>query len=367
MQKEIPEESITLNMAGTDQDDKYTLFYDRGIEVEHVLASGTFPMFFDYPKFRVFNSKTTTTTTIPKEEEHIFWDGGYRSNTPLRELIQAHTDYYWNKTKDHKGIEEDEEQEEVPDLEVYISDLWPSELKEKPISFDPDFVEGRKDDILLGDKTDYDEKVANMISDYVDLTKHLIGLVKHLAKENNYMTEKRIEETLNEKILNKQVKHSKHRTGDLRSYKNLTEGRFRLTKVVRIDHKDDGNQVAGKILDYSPRTIDKLIQDGYNDASIQMDIQSMKDEITKLIIEDGRKGSEHDDHIKTLQKKLQQIQASLKIENGNLVTINLIEQFINEASNLKKIENAPVKEEEEPAILIHLAKQLEAQIEQKKV
>lgn len=36
----------------------------KGIEVEHVLASGTFPMFFDYPKFRVFNSKTTTTTTI---------------------------------------------------------------------------------------------------------------------------------------------------------------------------------------------------------------------------------------------------------------------------------------------------------------
>ena len=350
--------------GSTDQVDKYTLFYNKGIEVEHVLASGTFPMFFDYPKFRVFNSKTTT-TTISKEEEHIFWDGGYRSNTPLRELIQAHTDYYWDKTKDHKRIEEEEE--EVPDLEVYISDLWPSELKEKPISFDPDFVEGRKDDILLGDKTDYDEKVANMISDYVDLTKHLIGLIKHLAKENNHMTQKRIEETLNEKILNKQVKHSKHRTGDFRSYKNLTDGRFRLTKVVRIDHKDDGNQVAGKIFDYSSRTIDKLIQDGYNDASIQMDIQSMKDEITKLIIEDGRKDSSDHADIKTLQKRLHQIQASLKIENGSLVTISLIEQFINQASTLKKIENAPVKEEETLTVLIHLAKQLEAEMMEKRV
>src|SRR4051794_15352108 len=117
-----------------EDDDKYTLFYDRGIEVEHVLASGTFPMFFDYPKFRVFNSKKTktTTTTIPKEEEeYIFWDGGYRSNTPLRELIQAHTDYYWNKTRDHKVLQHEEENEEVPDLEVYIADLWPSKLKEK--------------------------------------------------------------------------------------------------------------------------------------------------------------------------------------------------------------------------------------------
>jgi hypothetical protein len=134
-----------------------------------------------------------------------------------------------------------------------------------------------------------------------------------------------------------------------------------LRIFISLKSKDDGNQVAGKIFDYSPTTIDKLIQDGYNNASIQMDIQSMKDEITKLIIENGKID---EDHIKKLQKKLEQIQASLKIENEKLVIINLIEQFINEASNIKKIENT---EGEEPAVLINLAQQLQAEVEKKKI
>ncbi len=56
----------------------------------------------------------------------------------------------------------------------YISaDLWPSETKEDPISFDDDFVEDRKWDLIFGDKTDYDEQVANVVTDYVDFTKQL--------------------------------------------------------------------------------------------------------------------------------------------------------------------------------------------------
>ena len=42
------------------------------------LASGTFPDFFDYPKFKVESNG------MKREEERIFWDGGFRSNTPLR-------------------------------------------------------------------------------------------------------------------------------------------------------------------------------------------------------------------------------------------------------------------------------------------
>ena len=29
--------------------------YKKGIEIDHVLASGTFPGFFDYPKFQIEN------------------------------------------------------------------------------------------------------------------------------------------------------------------------------------------------------------------------------------------------------------------------------------------------------------------------
>jgi hypothetical protein len=61
---------------------------------------------------------------------------------------------------------------------VYIADLWPSELKEKPISFDRDFVENRKWGILFGDKTDYDEQVASFVTDYIDLAKQLKNLAQ---------------------------------------------------------------------------------------------------------------------------------------------------------------------------------------------
>jgi predicted acylesterase/phospholipase RssA len=72
------------------------------------LASGTFPNFFDYPKFKVNINKNdddhddannyskSKVEPSTNEEQHIFWDGGYRSNTPLREVIQLHRDY-WHK------------------------------------------------------------------------------------------------------------------------------------------------------------------------------------------------------------------------------------------------------------------------------
>ena len=76
-------------------DDKISINYAKGIEVEHVLASGTFPAFFDYPKFKVNDANSNQQL---KNEEHACWDGGYKSNTPLREVIQAHIDY-WQKKK----------------------------------------------------------------------------------------------------------------------------------------------------------------------------------------------------------------------------------------------------------------------------
>jgi hypothetical protein len=43
--------------------------------------------------------------------------------------------------------------------------------KEKNIPMDRDGVPKRNYDLLLSDKTAYDEKVANIISDYVSLVK----------------------------------------------------------------------------------------------------------------------------------------------------------------------------------------------------
>lgn len=150
-----------------------------------------------------------------KEKQHDFWDGGFRSNTPLREVIHAYRDYWHNKDND--------EEDDVPDLEVYIADLWPSELKEEPISFDLDFVENRKLNIIFSDKTHYDEQVAEVVSDYIDLAKKL----KNLAERNG------ASETEINHILKKHG-GSKNRGGKIRKYNNLLGGRFRLAKVVPL-------------------------------------------------------------------------------------------------------------------------------------
>jgi len=182
-------------------DDRSVIYKIKGIQIE--LATGTFPDFFDYPKFKVDNSEMGT-----RNEERIFWDGGFRSNTPLREVIQAHRDYWLHRAREEHLDQKDYEYEnDVPDLEIYVADLWPTELQEKPISFDLDFVQYRKWDLLLGDKTDYDEQVANIVSDYV----HLVREFKNLAvrggaskDEINY-------------ILRQQVRVQKDRQGYMRN------------------------------------------------------------------------------------------------------------------------------------------------------
>jgi NTE family protein len=101
-------------------DDKIIINNCSGIEMEHALATGTFPDFFDYPKFKVSN----TEVGIENEEEHIFWDGGFRSNTPLREVLQSHRDYWLKVAGKKEGAEYDDRLDDVaPDLEIYIADL----------------------------------------------------------------------------------------------------------------------------------------------------------------------------------------------------------------------------------------------------
>ena len=207
-------------------DDKLIIQNQNGIEMEHALATGTFPDFFDYPKFKVNNN---TEMGIENEEEHIFWDGGFKSNTPLREVLQSHRDYWLNIAKEkepeeHRGKVQGEEydgryENVVPDLEIYIADLWPSELKENPISFDRDFVENRKWDLLLGDKTDYDEQVANVVTDYIDLTKRLKNLAKQKGASDDEINH----------ILNSNA-NSINTQGETRKYGALLEGRFRITQ-----------------------------------------------------------------------------------------------------------------------------------------
>ena len=59
---------------------------------------------------------------------------------------------------------------------------------------------------------------------------------------------------------------SSHRTGELRTYGDLVDKRFDITKVIRIERSIDKNDIANKWCDFSLGTISKLFEQGTLDA-----------------------------------------------------------------------------------------------------
>jgi hypothetical protein len=142
----------------------------------------------------------------------------------------------------------------VPDLDVYIVDVWPT--REESIPRDHDAVLDRKEDLLLNDKTDYDETTTNIVSDYVSLVKEFIDLAQRHSIQKSEIDD----------ILSKTTTGGKHRNGCDRHYKDLIQGRFDVN-VKRIERKRNIElDIWSKMLDYSTDTTRQLMQDGYDDT-----------------------------------------------------------------------------------------------------
>ena len=141
----------------------YVIKYPDGISIEHVSASMSPHLKYQYPSFQAYSEREN------KNIDRYFWDGAYLSNTPLRELIQAHREFWYE--------EDNEDKKHVPHLEVYIVNLYPTVEKENELPSDADTIQDREVDIRFHDRTQYDVKVAQLISDYVILH----GQVKNLA------------------------------------------------------------------------------------------------------------------------------------------------------------------------------------------
>jgi hypothetical protein len=182
-----------------------------------------------------------------------FWDGGILNNTPLRELIQSHQDYWKNvEIRSH----------DIPNVEVYIVDVWPS-LEDHPVPSDLDGVRNRKNELTYLDKTPYDEKIANIISDYYGLVMDLMNLA-----EGKGATKGEIDAILETKS------KSSHRTGKRRKYRDLVEKRFDITEVIRIERSYDIEDIANKWSDFSLDTITTLFNQGINDAKKTLRLQA---------------------------------------------------------------------------------------------
>ena len=204
------------NQEGEEGDDKSkgvqkTIRYNEGIESKHIIASASVPINYDYTTLEAEIGSETATTAVGEVDKNnknnsiennrninnnnnnnkttrYFWDGGLLSNTPLRELIHEHREYWLNIQKS----------EFVPDLDLYIVDVHPS--RNDNISLDRDGVINRNIDVAYHNRNLYDIKVANIVSDYIDLANALIDF----AKENGIK-----EEDIKKKVLNRLTNKSK--------------------------------------------------------------------------------------------------------------------------------------------------------------
>jgi NTE family protein len=220
--------------------------YDGGIGIQHVIASCNVPEFYKYKEI----------------DGRKFWDGGILSNTPFRELLQAHRDY-WIDVLEPQDEQNDDDRYRIPNLEVYIVTLHPS--NQADVHLDHDGVIDRHNHLKYCDRNShYDKEVADLITDYMDLAHKL----KCLAMEHFRSKEEQdIFQIDVEKFLTTKKARSMTYTGHHRNYWDLLKGRFELTKVLRIERKNDKDySMSGKVSDFTRKTIKQLITKGEEDA-----------------------------------------------------------------------------------------------------
>jgi NTE family protein len=224
-----------------EKENRHAIFYEDGIDVPHAIASASIPIFYDYEEI----------------DGHKFWDGGILSNTPLREVIQAHRDY-WHKDKG----------QEVPDLQVYIVNMWPKKESTTTPPSDNDGLNDRRNDLTYLDKTKYDQKVAHLVTDYVNFVNDLIRLTTDAINEVgdteiNKELKRRLAKIKETPAISKKREPEKERP---RTYEDMLKGRFRLESLVTIERTDDANEISHKWEDLTSETVESLIVQGIEDG-----------------------------------------------------------------------------------------------------
>ena len=125
--------------------------------------------------------------------------------------------------------------------------------------YDYDLTKDRENDIRYHDKTDYDLKLADVVSDYHDFVEGL-GEVAIEAiegvKDKNKVAElkKKFTDILN----TPQRTHT--RKNEIRYYYDLLKKRFDIERTIKIERQDDIDTIANKAFDFSPETISSLIE-----------------------------------------------------------------------------------------------------------
>ena len=219
---------------------EHVISHNDGIEVDFVLASGSVPVNYDYTKLGVEDSNGRQGTT---KKVRYFWDGGIIANTPLREAVIEHRRYWVSVRKS-----------EVPPLRVFIVNVHP--IKQDSLPADYDALVDRKNDLTYHDRTLFDERMAIIITDYVNIVNSLIKL----AEDN------KVKKALVDNILEQQAETRNFSTGKHLKYVDLIEHMVSVEQVIRIERQNDTHTIANKTFDFSRATIRQLMRDGYEET-----------------------------------------------------------------------------------------------------
>ena len=234
---------------------EHVISHIDGIEVDFVLASGSVPVNYDYTKLGVedFDDEHGIKGENEKQKEdgnsmtakkvRYFWDGGIIANTPLREAVIEHR-RYWDSVR----------KSEVPPLRVFIVNVHP--IKQDSLPADYDALVDRKNDLTYHDRTLFDERMAIMITDYVNIVNSLIKL----AEDN------KVKKALVENILEQKAETRNFSTGKHFKYVDLIEHMVSVEQVIRIERQNDVHTISNKTFDFSSTTIRQLMRDGYEET-----------------------------------------------------------------------------------------------------
>jgi len=226
---------------------EHVISHNDGIEVDFVLASGSVPVNYDYTKLGVedFNGRhgINRKNNLVTKKVRYFWDGGIIANTPLREAVIEHR-RYWDSVR----------KSEVPPLRVFIVNVHP--IKQDSLPADYDALVDRKNDLMYHDRTLFDERMAIMITDYVNIANSLIKLVE----------DDKDKKALVDNILEQQAETRNFSSGKHLKYMDLIKRMVSVEQVIRIERKNDAHTIANKTFDFSSTTIKKLMRDGYEET-----------------------------------------------------------------------------------------------------
>jgi hypothetical protein len=180
----------------------------------------------------------------------------------------------------------------TPELEVYIVNLHP--LAPIDIPQDKDLIDDRESDILFHDRTTYDEYVAYVMTDFVNMANDLIELARSKGLSKSV-----------DEILGREAK-TIARVGEYRftTYSDLLYGKPRISRVWRIDRLENAGATFGKITDFTPSNIRRLIKTGEIDARISIDRMELVFAIQDLISDGILSVEEGDEWIEEVRELL---------------------------------------------------------------